>query len=208
MFRKQIALLTAAGLLLTACGEAGTRDFSDRYGQSVASAASAQIAYGDNNARLRDLSVDFKANAQDTVNFAFNRAGLDASARRALDGQAAWLKANPSVKMTILGHTDLVGSEGYNDRLGLRRARAVLRYLVRRGIARNRLQALESRGEREPIVQTEARERRNRRAVTSVAGFGRFFVGSGLDGVYAHRVYNEFQAGEQTVTQADTDDSN
>lgn len=197
--------LTAAALLLQGCSqEAGTRDYSHRYGEANSLNIYNQVAYKEDSARLRDLSEDFKAKTQDTVNFAFNRANLDASARRALDGQAAWLKANPSVKMTIVGHTDLVGSESYNDRLGLRRAKAALAYLVRRGVARNRLQAIESRGEHEPVIQTEERERRNRRSVTMVSGFGRYYVGTGLDGEYAARVYNIYQSGAATVSEADS----
>ena len=197
------AALAAFALLLSACThEAGTQDFSHRYGEATSINQFNQIAYKEDSARLRDLSEDFRAKTQDTVNFAFNRANIDASARKALDGQAAWLKANPSVKMTIIGHTDLVGSERYNDRLGLRRARAALNYLVRRGVARNRLQAIESRGEREPVVQTEERERRNRRSVTLVSGFGRYYVGTGLDGEYAARVYDTYQSRSFGVSEA------
>ena len=97
--------------------------------------------------------------------------------------------------MTIVGHTDLVGTERYNQRLGLRRARAVLSYLTRRGVSRRRLDAVASRGETEPVVQTTQRERRNRRTVTTVAGFARNYVGTGLDGEYAARVYDTYQAG-------------
>ncbi|MEM8698160.1 MAG: OmpA family protein, partial [Pseudomonadota bacterium] len=102
---------------------------------------------------------------------------------------------------------DLVGTERYNDRLGLRRAQATLNYLVRQGIRRSRLDAIASRGESEPIVQTEDRERRNRRAVTTVAGFERNFVGNGMDGEVAQRLYNDYQIGDIDVTTADSTDT-
>ena len=104
--------------------------------------------------------------------------------------------------MAVIGHTDKVGSEAYNDRLGLRRARAVVNYLVRHGIARERLDAVESRGEREPVVDTEERERRNRRAVTMVVGFERQYVGTGLDGKAAERIYRRYVAGTIGVREA------
>ncbi len=52
------------------------------------------------------------------------------------------------------------------------------------------------------MVQTEERERRNRRTVTSVAGFERHYVGDGLDGQYAHRVYQTYVSGKVGVAQA------
>jgi len=200
-----IAGLLAAGALMAGCAtQAGGDRRADEYGVATAANFAAQDAYNESNQRLRDLSADFRANTQDTVTFAFDRATLDTTARRALDGQAAWLRANPEVRMTIVGHTDLVGTDRYNRGLGLRRARAVLRYLTRQGVSRRRLDAIVSRGEQEPIVPTEARERRNRRAVTTVAGFARNYVGTGLDGEYAARVYDTYQAGNFGVSPAES----
>lgn len=194
-----IAMLSAAALVSGCASEAGRDRVYNQFGPATAANFAAQDAYNLSNQRLKDLGKDFAANTQDTVTFAFDRAGLDANARRALDGQAAWLRANPEVRMTIIGHTDLVGSNRYNQGLGLRRARAVLRYLTRKGVSRRRLEAVASRGETQPVVQTEQRERRNRRTVTTVAGFARNYVGNGLDGVYAARVYDQYQAGQPTT---------
>jgi len=44
------------------------------------------------------------------------------------------LKANPSLKMQIAGHTDSRGSAEYNQKLSENRAKAVKEYLVKRGI--------------------------------------------------------------------------
>jgi len=197
----------ATGMSLAACssltGPAGEGPYSHLYGVATAQNINAQIAYGDPAGRIRALNEAFRAAAEDTVTFEFNSASLDGAARTALDGQAKWLKEHPHVRMTIVGHTDLVGSEGYNDRLGLRRARSVVAYLVSRGVGRSRLDAVESRGEREPVVQTEDRERRNRRSVTSVAGFERHYVGNGMDGELAQRIYNGYQArGQGNVSEA------
>ncbi len=106
------------------------------------------------------------------------------------------------MRMTVVGHTDLVGPNSYNQRLGLRRAQAVVRYMTSRGISRSRLDAVESRGEQDPVVETQDRERRNRRAVTSVAGFDRRFVGTGLDGKVAQRLYRTYVGGGVSVSEA------
>jgi len=197
-----LTLLAVATALAGCANEAGFEGSLSTYGQATQVNFVSQDAYNESNARLRSLGQDFQQNTTDTVTFAFNKAGLDSTARAALDTQAAWLKANKSVKMTIIGHADLVGSERYNDRLGLRRARAVLNYLSRKGVSKKRLEAIASRGESEPVVQTEARERRNRRAQTTVSGFARNYVGTGLEGEVAARIYDRYQAGGNTVAQA------
>ena len=200
--RLSVAILSMAVLVGGCAVEAGRDSITTEFGKANLANFAAQDAYNLSNQRLKDLSKDFMANTQDTVTFAFDRSSLDATARKALDGQAAWLRAHPEVRMTIIGHTDLVGSNRYNDRLGLRRARNVLRYLTRKGVSRRRLEAVASRGEREPVVQTQARERRNRRTITTVAGFARNYVGTGLDGEYSARVYDTYQSGAFGVDNA------
>lgn len=59
-----------------------------------------------------------------------------------LDGVAAVLKNNPGLKMEIHGHTDNRGTEKYNQTLSEKRASAVIEYLVKKGIARDRLSGL------------------------------------------------------------------
>ncbi|MEM9100005.1 MAG: OmpA family protein [Pseudomonadota bacterium] len=197
------SMLLVGSLALAACTEAGYKTDLDVYGTSVNENMFTQIAYGDPEARLRNLAIDFAAETQDTVTFAFDRSSLDSKARQALKTQAKWLKEHPGVRMTVIGHTDLVGTERYNEGLGLRRARTVVSYLARQGVSRKRLDAVESKGETEPVVQTEDREQRNRRAVTTVAGFEQGYVGDGLDGEIAQRLYNFYQAGGLTVQEAD-----
>lgn len=151
-----------------------------------------QLAYGNVEERLRDLSIAFRAAAPDTVTFDFDSSRLSSETRQALNQQAAWLMANESVRMAVIGHADAPGTDAYNDRLGMRRARTVLNYLVSRGVARDRLDALQSRGESDPVVPTEERERQNRRVVTAVAGFDRIYVGDGLDGRYVVQTYGAY----------------
>ena len=199
------AALTAAAALAGCAEEAGQTVISPFHGEATAANLAAQQAYVAGNAILLNLSQDFQASTDEVVTFAFDQAALDGTARQALQGQARWLRAQPEVRMTIVGHTDLVGTESYNYGLGLRRARAALEYLVSQGVERDRLDAIESEGETEPVVPTTSRERRNRRAETMVAGFSRLYVGTGLDGEYAQRIYNVYQAGQVGVTEARSD---
>jgi len=141
-----------------------------------------------------DLSNRFANEVLTTVNFAFNDARLDAGAQDTLREQASWIRQFPEVKFKVFGHTDAVGSNRYNRRLGLRRANAVVAYLATQGISRDRLQAVVSYGEEQPLIVTQGRERRNRRTVTEVSGF----VGTDpidMDGKYAEIVYREYIVG-------------
>ena len=120
---------------------------------------------------LSALSRQFIEQTPFTVNFDFDKDNLDRQARRDLDIQAAWILAHPDVRFSVFGHTDKVGSNAYNEDLGLRRAMRVVAYLASRGINTDRLQALVTHGEELPIIQIELRERTNRRATTVVIGF-------------------------------------
>jgi len=138
-----------------------------------------------------NLTNRFASEVPATVNFAFNKAQLDATAKAALRKQADWIRQFPEVRFRVYGHTDLVGSNAYNKRLGLRRARAVVNYLVSQGISRSRLEAVASFGETRPLVATPGQERRNRRTVTEVSGFVKNHP-LVLNGKYAQIIYRDY----------------
>jgi outer membrane protein OmpA-like peptidoglycan-associated protein len=150
------------------------------------------------------LSQRFADTVPTTINFAFNSAELDAEARRILDSQAAFIRQFPEVRFAVYGHTDLVGSNAYNERLGLRRAQAAVAYLVSQGVSQARLEALVSQGETQPIIATQSPERANRRTVTDVRGFVEAYPGE-LNGKYAAIIFRDYvasAAASQTVAAA------
>ncbi|WP_127902049.1 OmpA family protein [Solirhodobacter olei] len=138
-----------------------------------------------------DLSKRFASQVPDTVNFAFDSHYLDGQAQEILRKQAAWIKRFPEVRFRVYGYTDEVGSEHYNYGLGLRRAQAVVNFLVGQGISRSRLQAVVSYGKTRPLVDVPTRERQNRRAITDVSGFVKN-APLVLDGKYAEIVYRSY----------------
>lgn len=81
-----------------------------------------------------------------------------------LDKVVQLMKDNPAVKVQISGHTDNVGKPAVNLKLSNNRAKAVVDYLVVKGIAANRLTYL-GYGSSKPISDnaTEAGKARNRR---------------------------------------------
>jgi outer membrane protein OmpA-like peptidoglycan-associated protein len=56
-----------------------------------------------------------------------------------LDKLAEYLKANPTMKIELQGHTDSQGDDAHNLELSKNRAKAVMDYLVTKGIAKERL---------------------------------------------------------------------
>ncbi|GGH31925.1 peptidoglycan-associated lipoprotein [Cribrihabitans marinus] len=103
----------------------------------------------------------------DRVLFAVDQSTLSPQAQTTLQGQAAWLAANPDYTATIEGHADEQGTREYNLALGARRANAAREYLISQGVAGNRLKTV-SFGKERPIevCSTEACYTKNRRAVT------------------------------------------
>jgi len=98
------------------------------------------------------------------VYFDFNKSTLTRQARATLDETARILKENPGVRLELAGYTDGTGTEVYNKGLSDRRSKAVLDYLVSKGIAASRMRAA-GYGEFDPAAsnKTEAGRAKNRR---------------------------------------------
>jgi len=79
----------------------------------------------------------------------------------AIDQVAAFLRGHPEIRrLEIQGHTDDQGPDPYNDNLSRRRASAVRRALIDRGIVPTRLSAI-GYGEHRPMVQNTGPEARS-----------------------------------------------
>ncbi|HXX58730.1 MAG TPA: outer membrane beta-barrel domain-containing protein [Thermodesulfovibrionales bacterium] len=88
------------------------------------------------------------------VHFDFDKATLTKEAQDILKKNTQVLKDNPGVKVRIEGNTCSHGSEDYNLRLGDRRANAVKEYLVKEGIAADRLSTI-TYGKSRPLCVEE-----------------------------------------------------
>jgi outer membrane usher protein len=104
------------------------------------------------------------------IHFPFNRAQPLPEDLQRLQTVAKNLLSHPEWGIEIEGYTCSLGSEGYNLKLGLRRAEAVHKYLVVAGIAENRFKRVFSVGEKDPVCPgpTEECLRQNRRVVLMV----------------------------------------
>lgn len=75
-----------------------------------------------------------------TFSFRSGSAEVNPDDHSALDILAENMRANKSFILSIHGHTDSIGSELFNQKLGLRRAEAVKRYLIKQGVEGSRLE--------------------------------------------------------------------
>jgi OmpA-OmpF porin, OOP family len=103
--------------------------------------------------------------------FDFDKSVIKPQGRRRLDELAGNLASMDIDAIIAVGHTDSVGSDAYNERLSIRRARAVKAYLVSKGVPGARVSA-EGRGEKQPVASNKTRDGRakNRRVEIEIVG--------------------------------------
>ena len=87
--------------------------------------------------------------------FDFDKAVLREQVRVVLDELAGKLKSAEYDRLEIVGHTDRIGTEVYNQYLSERRAWAVARYLIKQGVPVTKV-AVEGRGMHEPVTAANA----------------------------------------------------
>ena len=104
------------------------------------------------------------------IRFDFDKANIKPEFVPVLDEAVAALQKHPGKRVAIEGHTDAIGSEAYNMKLGMRRAESVKNYLVEKGIAADTL-STESFGKDKPVADNKTKEGRamNRRVEFKVA---------------------------------------
>ncbi len=91
----------------------------------------------------------------ENVYFVFDKHGLNKeNAMGKTDSVASFLINNPTYGLEITGHTDSKGTDEYNDKLSQERAQEVADYLMKKGIAKERL-IVKGVGEKQPIAPNE-----------------------------------------------------
>ncbi len=108
----------------------------------------------------------------ENVFFDYDSYQLDDKSYVELNKVAEFLKENPTVKISLEGHTDDQGSAGYNKELSDKRARSVQDYLTGKGIAKERL-SYKGYGAEEPLTTNDTEEGRalNRRTEMKVTSY-------------------------------------
>jgi outer membrane protein OmpA-like peptidoglycan-associated protein len=98
------------------------------------------------------------------INFDTGKATIRPDSKPIVDQIVQLMKSNPSLKLTVEGHTDTVGNPKSNKALSEERAKSVVAELVKNGIDGKRLGAV-GHGQDKPVADnaTEAGRARNRR---------------------------------------------
>jgi outer membrane protein OmpA-like peptidoglycan-associated protein len=100
----------------------------------------------------------------DKVYFPQNNVKLTEDAKKELENVYEVMKANPSLKVKIVGHADGIGSESYNKHVAKRRAESVRQFLISKGISKKRMTAV-GMGKEAPVAPNDSPDGRakNRR---------------------------------------------
>lgn len=102
--------------------------------------------------------------------FDFDKDELRPEGRQKLDELVSELQGEGRVgSITVVGHTDSIGTEEYNEDLSQRRAASVSEYLVQQGVDPTRIET-EAKGETQPVADNSTAEGRqqNRRVEIEV----------------------------------------
>lgn len=128
---------------------------------------STKNANKDETINVSTIALTYVSNQPITIEniyYEFNQAELTREAKEALDTTLlVLLNRYPTIQVEIASHTDNVGDHNFNQRLSEKRANNVVKYLISKGISRQRLSA-KGYGESLPITpnQNENPEGRNR----------------------------------------------
>ena len=110
------------------------------------------------------------------IYYDFDQSTLRDESMPELDKLLKLMKDNPSQIVEIASHTDARGSNGYNNRLSQRRAESVVRWLIDKGVERDRLvprgygETMTSNNCKNQIKCSEEEHQLNRRTEFRVLG--------------------------------------
>ena len=122
------------------------------------------------NVELKKVSVGSRIILRN-IFFDFDKATLKKESTAELEKLLEIMNQVPTLKIEISGHTDNKGSAEYNKKLSERRAKAVVDYLVAKGISTDRLR-FAGYGMDRPLVSNDDEEGRqlNRRTEFEITG--------------------------------------
>jgi OOP family OmpA-OmpF porin len=167
----------ARGLADQASGRAN--DAAERAGQALTKAeeaggtASQAMTKSDQTderlTRLWSKRNQFQPGDAVMVQFGFDKWSLDDQAQTALLDVVKQLQEKPSLIVELEGYTDNMGPAPYNVQLSQRRAEAVRRFLVEKGIELHRIQSI-GLGDVRPVADNQTKQGRgqNRRVAVKI----------------------------------------
>lgn len=115
--------------------------------------------------------VEEKVSLVGELLFAFDSSEISARGKAYIDSVVSQLAGLNSYQISLVGHTDSVGSGAYNQTLSERRARSVANYMISRQVKSSAI-STKGLGESQPVASNNTAEGRakNRRAEIMVDG--------------------------------------
>ena len=95
----------------------------------------------------------------ENIFYEFDKATLTSQSQKALDQLVNLLNENPHVTIELRSHCDYKGTREYNKKLSQLRAEAVVNYLIRHGIAKDRLTAVGYGKEKPKVIRKKLTEK-------------------------------------------------
>ena len=136
-----LTALIAFGTLISSSGSAAACVLHTKEGVAATTAAGVPIWAGWGCA---DDTGAEAPKAEGTVYFDFNKATLTPKAKHELDHLAKHLavhdKHAPKPVITVVGYADRIGNAAYNEKLALKRAKAVHDYLLHKGVKAKKIE--------------------------------------------------------------------
>jgi outer membrane protein OmpA-like peptidoglycan-associated protein len=153
---------TAVGVIGGAVVGGAIGNAMDKKEEKIRQISSESDAKGMEVERLREDLLRVSVSSE--ASFGFDRADIKPEFKPTLNKVAGVLRDDPNVRITIIGFTDSIGSEEYNQRLSMRRAQATADYLISQGVSQSQI-LVRGLGEAEPRASNDTAEGRaqNRR---------------------------------------------
>lgn len=167
--------LVGATLLIASCqNNSDINDMEEDFSttQQVSEEQSAQIVQSSNFDALPSAgSISEAEFIPDRIGFSFDSYQISPKQKEILDAQIAFYEArkNDVKKIQIKGYCDERGSIEYNYALGSKRANAVKKYFVSKGVSKNMIQTI-SYGKERVLVEGSNEEayKQNRVGMTTL----------------------------------------
>jgi peptidoglycan-associated lipoprotein len=149
----------------------GSADRANTAAQQAANTANTAVQRTDALEKASKRLVYEVVLSEDQGNFKFGKKELPDEAKAKIDEMIQQIKADPKgAYFEIAGYTDSIGSKEYNEKLGMERAEAVMRYLYEQHQIPLFKMNVISYGEDNPVAEnnTKAGRAQNRRVVIRV----------------------------------------
>ena len=170
---KKLVLICAAMTMVVGCSSWRKKSGSETEANPNGPGVISETTGAGSSEKVDASPMNFSATGSDSgsieglqsISFDYDKSTLASAEMAKLDGNVQWMTKNAKAKMQVEGHCDQRGSTEYNLSLGERRALAVKKMMMNKGISGDRLSTV-SYGKEKLLAtgDSEGEMAKNRRA--------------------------------------------